>query len=67
MNLALRQRLKDNFRGDSGGSALANLNSAIDQKFTLAAREGRDTQADIDGLLEDLVELGVIDGEGNIK
>jgi hypothetical protein len=30
MNLALRQRLKDNFRGDSGGSALANLNSAIE-------------------------------------
>lgn len=46
---------------------VANLNHAIDQKFTLAAREGRDTQADIDGLLEDLVELGVIDGEGNIK
>lgn len=46
---------------------VANLNSAIDQKFTLAAREGRDTQADVDGLLEDLVELGVIDDEGNIK
>jgi DNA-binding TFAR19-related protein (PDSD5 family) len=37
------------------------------QKFTMAARSGADGEADIDGLLEDLVELGVIDEQGNVK
>lgn len=40
--------------------------SELSKKMTLAARSGKDTEADIDSFLEDLIELGVIDDEGNI-
>ena len=35
--------------------------------LTLAARNEEDSEADIDSILEDLRDLGVIDDEGNIK
>ena len=35
--------------------------------LTLAARNEEDSEADIDSILEDLHDLGVIDDEGNIK
>lgn len=41
--------------------------NALRQKLTLAARNEKESQADIDSFLEDLVELGVIDEEGNFK
>lgn len=45
---------------------LAAKDPALSEGFTLAARIEADSSADIDGLLEDLVELGLIDGDGNI-
>lgn len=42
-------------------------NDQLQEKLTIAARNEDDIQADIDSFLEDLVELGVIDDEGNIK
>lgn len=48
---ALYERLREN--------ASTNL--------TLAARNEEDSEADLDGILEDLRDLGVIDDEGNIK
>jgi hypothetical protein len=41
--------------------------SAFPEKLTLAARNADNTEADIDGLLQDLLELGVIDDEGNLR
>jgi len=38
---------------------------ALPERLTLAARNEDNSEADLDGLLEDLVELGVIDDEGN--
>ncbi len=38
---------------------------ALKQKLTLAARKGEDTEADVDSFIEDLIDLGVIDDEGN--
>ena len=35
------------------------------QKLTLAARKGQEMAADIDSFIEDLIDLGVIDDEGN--
>jgi hypothetical protein len=39
----------------------------LQQKLTLAARKGKGIQTgnDIDGMIEDLIELGVIDEQGN--
>lgn len=44
-------------------------NPKLKQKLTLAARkgEGIQTENDIDGMFEDLLELGMIDDEGNPK
>lgn len=39
--------------------------SDLREKLTLAARNEEDFEADIDSLLEDLVELGVLDDKGN--
>lgn len=36
------------------------------EKLTMAARNEEDSEADIDSFLEDLIELGAIDDEGNI-
>jgi hypothetical protein len=41
--------------------------SAFPKKLTLAARNADNTEADIDSLLQDLLELGVIDDEGNLR
>ena len=43
----------------------AQKNDELEQKLTLAARKGQDTEGDIDSLIEDLIELGLIDDEGN--
>lgn len=45
----------------------ASNDNALQQKLTLAARNEEAPEADIDSFLEDLVELGLIDDEGNIK
>lgn len=45
----------------------AKSGAAGGQKVTLAARNEADSEADVDSLLEDLLELGAIDEEGNIK
>ena len=37
----------------------------LERKLTLAAREGKDTEADMNSFIEDLIDLGVIDDEGN--
>ena len=39
--------------------------SDLREKLTLAARNEEDFEADLDSLLEDLVELGVLDDKGN--
>lgn len=39
--------------------------SRLEERFTLAAREGGNTEADMDSFIEDLIDLGIIDGEGN--
>lgn len=41
--------------------------STFPEKLTLAARNADNTEADIDGLLQDLLELGVVDDEGNLR
>jgi hypothetical protein len=38
---------------------------ALPERLTLAARNEDNSEADLDSLLEDLLELGVIDDEGN--
>jgi cell division FtsZ-interacting protein ZapD len=43
----------------------AQNDNALKQKLTLAARKGGDTEADVDSFIEDLIDLGVIDDEGN--
>jgi hypothetical protein len=43
----------------------AQDDNALKQKLTLAARKGEDTDADVDSFIEDLIDLGVIDDEGN--
>ena len=44
----------------------AQNDNALKQKLTLAARKGEDTEADVDSFIEDLIDLGVIDDEGNV-
>ena len=46
-------------------NAFAKNDNGFEEKLTLAARNGKDTEADIDSLLEDLIDLGEIDDEGN--
>ncbi len=43
----------------------ARNDNTLKQKLTLAARKGEDTEADMDSFIEDLIDLGVIDDEGN--
>ncbi len=43
----------------------AQNDDALNQKLTLAARQGKDTEMDIDSFIEDLIDLGVIDDQGN--
>lgn len=43
----------------------AGNDNDVGQKLTLAARNGEAVEADIDSFLEDLIELGLIDEEGN--
>jgi len=45
----------------------ANNDIQLQEKLTMAARNETDKETDIDSFLEDLVELGVIDEEGNIR
>ena len=44
----------------------AQNDNALKRKLTLAARKGEDTEADVDSFIEDLIDLGVIDNEGNV-
>ena len=44
----------------------AENDAGLKQKLTLAAREGKDTEADMNSFIEDLIDLGVIDDEGNL-
>ena len=39
----------------------------IREKLTMAARNQENLENDIDSFLEDLIELGVIDDEGNVR
>jgi hypothetical protein len=41
--------------------------SRFPEKLTLAARNADNTEADVDGLLQDLLELGIVDDEGNLR
>ena len=43
----------------------AENDNALRQKLTLAARKGQDSEADVDSFIEDLIDLGAIDDEGN--
>ena len=45
----------------------ASNDNQLREKLTVAARKQEDLEADIDSFLEDLIELGVIDGEGNVR
>ena len=45
----------------------ASHDNELREKLTLAARKGEDSEADIDSFVEDLLELGVIDEEGNAR
>ena len=44
----------------------AESDNALKQKLTLAARKEEDAEADVDSFIEDLIDLGVIDDEGNV-
>lgn len=44
----------------------ASNDNQLREKLTMAARNQEDLEADIDSFLEDLIELGVIDDEGNV-
>ncbi len=43
----------------------AGNDNQLRERLTMAARNEEDSEADIDSFLEDLVELGIIDDEGN--
>ncbi|MEQ8353984.1 MAG: hypothetical protein RH942_00490 [Kiloniellaceae bacterium] len=45
----------------------AASDSDLREKLTMAARNQEDFESDIDSFIEDLIELGVIDREGNIS
>ena len=44
----------------------AENHAGLDQRLTLAAREGKGTEADMNSFIEDLMDLGVIDDGGNL-
>ncbi len=44
---------------------VAKNDNSSQQNLTLAARSGEDSEADIDSLLQDLMDIGAIDDEGN--
>lgn len=44
----------------------ASNDNKLREKLTMAARNQEDLEADIDSFIEDLIELGVIDAEGNV-
>ena len=44
----------------------ANNDNRLREKLTMAARNQENLEDDIDSFLEDLIELGVIDDEGNV-
>lgn len=44
----------------------AENDEALKEKLTLAARKGEDAEADVDSFIEDLIDLGVIDDQGNV-
>lgn len=45
----------------------ADNDNQFREKLTLAARNQEDFEADLDSFLEDLIELGAIDDEGNVR
>jgi len=45
----------------------AQNDAELDRKLTLAARKAENTEADMDSFIEDLIDLGVIDADGNVK
>lgn len=45
----------------------ASNDNQLRERLTMAARNQEDLEADIDSFLEDLIELGVIDDEGNVR
>ncbi len=45
----------------------ASNDDQLREKLTMAARNQENLEDDIDSFLEDLIELGVIDDEGNIR
>ena len=45
----------------------AQNDAELNRKLTLAARKGENTEADMDSFIEDLIDLGVIDADGNAK
>lgn len=46
---------------------LARANNSFGEKITLAARNETTSEKDVDSLLLDLVALGLVDDEGNLK
>ena len=57
LSLEKKRALVNKFAGDD---------KQLREKLTMAARNEEDSEADIDSFLEDLIELGVIDDEGNV-
>ena len=45
----------------------AQNDAELGRKLTLAARKGENTEADMDSFIEDLIDLGVIDADGNVR
>lgn len=45
----------------------ASNDNKLRERFTMAARNQESLEGDIDSFLEDLIELGVIDDEGNVR
>lgn len=45
----------------------ASNDNQLREKLTMAARNQENLEDDIDSFLEDLIELGVIDDEGNVR
>ena len=44
----------------------AQNDDELKEKLTLAAREGKNMEADMDSFIEDLIDLGIIDDEGDV-
>ncbi len=58
LSLEKKRALIDKFAGND---------NQLRERLTMAARNEEDSEADIDSFLEDLIELGVIDNEGNVQ